>query len=206
MKKIKVDELIGLLEMGIYKALHIHHTWRPDKAGFNGENHIEIASAIKNYHVNVNGWRDIGYHILVFPDGVLVTGRGFDETPASAAGHNTGAFAICLIGNFDKDHDELIGEQKDALIKLTRYFDSHDKKILFHSDLSGKTCPGSSIDKPTFMREVREIADYNNHWAEDVIEEMMEKGIFKETNKFRPNDSVTRAEMAVIAKRILDNK
>ena len=37
-------------------AVHLHHTWRPTKSQFKGRATIE---AIRNFHVNTNGWDDI---------------------------------------------------------------------------------------------------------------------------------------------------
>ena len=45
--------------------------------------------------------------------------------------------------------------------------------------------------------------DYEGHWAEREIEKCMKTGIFVETDKFRPGDSLTRAEMAVIVDRLI---
>lgn len=47
------------------------------------------------------------------------------------------------------------------------------------------------------------VSDYENHWAKEAIESTMEVGIFNKTDKFRPNDKVTRAEMAVIVDRLM---
>jgi N-acetylmuramoyl-L-alanine amidase len=45
--------------------------------------------------------------------------------------------------------------------------------------------------------------DYENHWAEKEIEKAMKAGVFSKTDEFRPNDTMTRAEMAVVVNRLL---
>ena len=52
-----------------------HHTYIPDYDDFNGSNHFQLQQSMKNYHVNERGWRDIGKHFTIFPDGTLLTAR-----------------------------------------------------------------------------------------------------------------------------------
>ena len=42
------------------------------------------------------------------------------------------------------------------------------------------------------------FSDIKNHWAKNYIEELTEKWIFKNSDDFRPNDNLTRAELAKI--------
>lgn len=164
MKIITLNELI--IELGKYnkKELHVHHTWKPAHSGFDGNNHMALQNAMRNYHINSNGWNDIAQHITIFPDGVIVTGRDFNRAPISISGYNTDAFTVELIGNFDnpgtgsfnnQGYDKLDGKQLDVLLQLARYFDDRGKYIRFHRENSGKTCPGTSIDKWEFMTMVR---------------------------------------------------
>lgn len=159
---INLDELIRRLEKYSHKELHVHHTWRPNHAQYYGTKHtdedkraIDRQKAMRDFHVNTNGWTDIGQHVTLLPDGRFVTGRPFDKTPASISGHNTGAFAVEMIGDFDKGKDKLEGRQKESIIGLARYFDSKGRYVRFHRENSTKTCPGSGIDKAEFMAEVR---------------------------------------------------
>jgi len=54
--------------------LQQHHTWSPDYKLFTGDNHFELQKAMRDYHVNHNGWMDIGQHFTIFPDGAILTG------------------------------------------------------------------------------------------------------------------------------------
>lgn len=154
---ITIDELVKLLDSYNHKELHIHHTWNPKHADFNGNNGIELQQGMKNYHVGTRGWDDIGQHVTLLPNGLFVTGRDFGKTPASIAGKNDGAFACETLGNFDIGNDILIGAQKDSLLRLARYFDDKGRYVRFHRENSPKTCPGTSIDKNTFINEVRSL-------------------------------------------------
>ncbi|MEY4134014.1 MAG: hypothetical protein RL386_364 [Bacteroidota bacterium] len=55
-----------------------------------------------NFHVNTNGWADIGYNWLVDPNGVLYEGRGGGEnaTGAHFCGKNGGTMGVCMIGTY----------------------------------------------------------------------------------------------------------
>lgn len=50
-----------------------------------------------------------------------------------------------------------------------------------------------------------QYTDITNHWAENEIKEWSDYGILKgDNNSFRPNDSITRAEMATICEKVLN--
>lgn len=156
---INIDELLKRLEGHNHQELHVHHTYKPNHADFNGNNGIELQNAMKSYHTGILGWADIGQHVTLLPNGLFVTGRDFSKTPASISGKNTGAFACETLGNFDIGHDVLQGEQKNSLLRLAKYFDEKKKYVRFHRENSNKTCPGTSIDKDIFINEARNLGD-----------------------------------------------
>ena len=157
MQIITIEQLLDKLKKYSHKELHVHHTWLPEHKHFNGRNGIELQQNMRNYHVNTNGWSDIGQHITLLPDGTFVTGRDFAQAPASIKGFNTGAFCVEMLGNFDKGHDVLQGKQKESILRQARFFYDRNKYIRFHRENSTKTCPGTSIDKTQFMAEVKAL-------------------------------------------------
>lgn len=156
---INVNELLKRLEGYNHKELHVHHTWKPRKSNYNGNNAIELQEAMKNYHVNTNGWADIGQHVTLLPDGLFVTGRNFAISPASILGFNTNAFACEMIGNFDEGEEEFTGEQKTSMLLLAQYFYLKSKYIRFHRENASNTCPGTSIIKETFINEIKALGE-----------------------------------------------
>jgi hypothetical protein len=161
---LTVEQLISELEKYDYKELHTHHTWKPAHSSFNGNNGLELQASMRRTHINTNGWTDIGQHVTLLPNGLFVTGRDFGVKPASISGYNTGAFACEILGNFDTPgtgqpnelgNDVFGGTQKDSMLKLAKYFNDKGRYIRFHRENSPKTCPGTSIDKDTFMNEVK---------------------------------------------------
>lgn len=55
---------------------------------------------IQNFHMNSNGWADIGYSFLVGGDGVVYEGRGWGRQGAHAPGYNNQSVGIGMIGTF----------------------------------------------------------------------------------------------------------
>lgn len=153
---ISADTLISYLKGRKYKYAQVHHTFRPNHADFNGNNHISLQQGMYNYHVNTNGWSDIGQHVTLFPDGTFVTGRPFSKSPAGIKGYNTGSFMIEMIGDFDKGKDKLEGEQLKSALKVYQYLTTENgAEILFHREKASKSCPGTGIDKSKFVKAVK---------------------------------------------------
>lgn len=198
---ISINEVIKVMKDKKYKEFHIHHTWKPAHKSFNGSNHQKIQDGMRNYHVKVNGWSDIGQHLTLFPDGKLLTGRDFGRNPVSIANYNTGALAIEMVGNFDKPgtgsyntlgYDRLEGEQRKTILKLVQAFGDmygYDK-VIFHNERSSKTCPGTSINKDFFIAEAKnykEIGTVKVNVHGDVREV---EGFIKEGTTYIVVDSI----------------
>jgi hypothetical protein len=114
------------------------------------------------YHTRENGWSDIAQHLSVAPDGTLWLGRDWNTAPASATGHNgsakAGPFMIEMIGDFDVGRDRLQGAQRAAVMeviaRVQRRFGLPAEALRFHNQMSGKTCPGSSLSRAQVVAEV----------------------------------------------------
>lgn len=140
--------------------VHLHHTWRPNHSQYKGH---ETIVGMYNYHTKTNGWSDIAQHATVAPDGTIWLGRNWNSPPASASGHNGsatfGPFMIEMIGDFDKDKDVLQGKQLEAALELIARiqlrFNLSPDNLRFHNQMSGKTCPGSSIDRQWLLKELK---------------------------------------------------
>lgn len=77
----------------------IHHS-----AGSNSSNSwAAVVLSIWNFHVNTNGWCDIGYNWLIDPNGIVYEGRGGGNNVKGAhfCAANSGTVGICLLGNFE---------------------------------------------------------------------------------------------------------
>ena len=84
------------------RMAYVHHT-----AGTNTYSRLEAPAVVRGievYHVEGNGWNDIGYNALVDRFGTVYEGRfgGLDRNVvgAHAKGFNTGSFGIAVMGDF----------------------------------------------------------------------------------------------------------
>ena len=167
-KILSITELIKELNKYKFTQLHIHHTWKPTHRDFNGKNHLALQQGMRNYHINTNGWGDIGHHLALMPDGKWVTGRPFNKTPASIKEWNTGALAVEMVGNFDKEgtgalnssgYDILEGKQKENILALIQYYGQRFgyDGVKFHREgpRVTKTCPGNSLNKAVMISEAK---------------------------------------------------
>ncbi|MFN0202719.1 MAG: SH3 domain-containing protein [Bacteroidia bacterium] len=96
-----------------------HHTYSPSYKLFKGNNHFELQRGMKNHHVQNNGWMDIGQHFTTFPDGMIMTGRNLEASPACITGQNQHAICLEHLGNFDLNQDEMTDAQKDTIVRMT---------------------------------------------------------------------------------------
>jgi hypothetical protein len=58
--------------------------------------------SVQNFHMDTNGWADIGYNYLVDPNGITYEGRGGGENVVGAhnCGKNTNTMGVCMLGTF----------------------------------------------------------------------------------------------------------
>jgi N-acetyl-anhydromuramyl-L-alanine amidase AmpD len=118
----------------------------------------------RRYHVEVNGWKDIGYHYVVNngtykSDGLIEKGRDEKEVGAHAIGYNDKSIGICLVGNFDEDRPT--EKQMQSLIRLCkdimRRYNIPAKNVLGHRETGAKkTCPGKNFDMEALRRMLEE--------------------------------------------------
>lgn len=112
---------------------------------------------IRRWHVQGNGWRDIGYHYVIYRDGTIHLGRPLDQTGAHTSGHNTSTIGIVYVGGCAADgktpKDTRTPAQKEALRTLCKVLcDTLGiTKISGHRDYAAKACP--SFDVKAWRKE-----------------------------------------------------
>lgn len=57
---------------------------------------------IKDWHVNGNHWKDIGYHYVIELDGSIHKGRDENVIGAHCSGQNANSIGICYVGGVAK--------------------------------------------------------------------------------------------------------
>jgi hypothetical protein len=94
--------------------LIIHH----GASSNTSSNWAGVVAAYFDYHVNSNGWSDIGYNYLVAPDGTLFVGRGGGENVQGAhmCSKNQNTMGVCMIGNYVSENPTTASV--DKLVKI----------------------------------------------------------------------------------------
>lgn len=101
---------------------------------------------VRKWHVDGNGWRDIGYHFVIRRDGVIERGRDIGDVGAHTLGHNANSIGICLIGGVSgsgKSEQNYTANQYYSLKKLldVLFIAFPNSKILGHNNLASTDCP-----------------------------------------------------------------
>ena len=117
----------------------VHHT-----AGRNDYSRAEAPAIVKGiqlYHVQGNGWNDIGYNFLVDRFGTIYEGRfgGIDRNVvgAHALGFNTGSIGIALIGTYGGTQPSKAAQDAIARLIAWRLDLAHVDPTSFLTVISG---------------------------------------------------------------------
>lgn len=93
------------------------------------------------------GFKDIGYHYVVYLDGSIHAGRPESAIGAHCTGHNRNSLGVCYVGGMTADmrhaKDTRTPEQKKALLQLLRQLKKRypGAKIYGHRNFAAKACP-----------------------------------------------------------------
>lgn len=109
--------------------------------------------AVRDYHVKHNGWKDIGYHYLIYLDGSIHQGRPIDQAGAHCKNHNSNTIGICYVGGLDenkKPKDTRTVRQVAAIRQLVQSLKvcfPTIKKVSGHYMYDNKACPCFDVTK-----------------------------------------------------------
>lgn len=100
---------------------------------------------LRGWHVNENGWSDIGYHYFIDKRGNVHTGRSEDIKGSHVRGHNSGSIGVCLSGRHEFTAEQFRSLEK-LLKDICKRHELSKQDILAHNDLDGsKTCPNFDV-------------------------------------------------------------
>jgi N-acetyl-anhydromuramyl-L-alanine amidase AmpD len=110
------------------------------------------ADTIRDWHVNGNGWRDIGYHLVIRRDGSVEKGRDINDSGAHAAGYNSKSIGLCLVGGMAEDNsaeNNFTAQQWTSLLAKVKELivDYPSAKVIGHNEISEKECPSFDVQK-----------------------------------------------------------
>jgi len=108
---------------------------------------------VQDYHMDDNGYADIGYHYVIDPSGRIWRGRSDNYEGAHTYSNNEN-IGIVVLGDFEGywgvGANRLTDDSFDAMCSLSKwlaYRDSLDLPIAYnHSDFSSTVCPGRYME------------------------------------------------------------
>ncbi|WP_214416271.1 peptidoglycan recognition protein family protein [Sphaerisporangium fuscum] len=132
------------------KGVKVHYTGgRVEPAIVNDHTKcVAMVKSIQNYHMDGNGWLDIGYSMIACPHRKVFVGRGPGHLPAAnGPGLNSGHYAVLgLVGNSGlvQPPDAMLHGILDAVDYL-REHGGAGKEIKGHRDGYSTDCPGDAL-------------------------------------------------------------
>lgn len=142
----------------------VHHTAEDPGA----DDFVAMMQRVQNYHMDNNGWCDIGYHFLVTVDGRIWEARELSDLGTHVADQNGNNIGIVLGGCFDDDpwcDDKLLREPTPAMLRsvarlagvLAEHYDIpiSSSTLKGHRDYGGTVCPGGYTYSQ--LEEVRQL-------------------------------------------------
>jgi len=172
---------------------------------------------IHRIHLN-KGWAGIGYHYFVRKDGSIYRGRPRDAVGAHCLGYNDRSLGICAEGDFEKEHMP-VAQWKAILWLVNELKKIYPKaQVVGHRDLNATACPGRYYPLAEIkagkgpVEAIKEVLSGmfkdvpEGHWAKGSIERLAQLGLLKgdEQGRFRPDEPVTRAQLAAVLDRLIN--
>lgn len=111
--------------------------------------HVSV-DTIRKWHVNDRGWRDIGYHYVIYLDGSVHKGRPIEQSGAHTSGHNADSIGIVYVGGCDskmKAKDTLNEAQEVAMVNLIQALRAEYGELTLHghNEYAAKACPSFNV-------------------------------------------------------------
>lgn len=134
------------------------HTSATGPEWWKGKSAGALRDEIRRWHIEERGWRDIGYHYVVAPDGTVATGRPLHEIPAQVQGHNRGVAGICLVPVREvtaiaRFEDWYTPAQFKAVRGLLRTLQGATdlRRVTGHNQYAARLCPGFRVVSAEWM-------------------------------------------------------
>ncbi len=141
---------------------------------------LASVKGIQDFHQNVRGWSDIGYHFIFDQSGRVYQGRPFldnrtnlNQPPvlaqgAHVGGFNTGNIGVAMLGCYHPPEgggcqDTLSPAMRDSVVTLFAYLKERygvsTSNLLGHRDQGSTSCPGDNNYPllPALRMEIEEL-------------------------------------------------
>lgn len=156
----------GLTAIGTTTRLIFHHTgWNFSNTGYS-----DCAAEVKkiqDYHMNNNGWSDIGYHYVIDPAGRIWEGRLTLYQGAHTIGYNDD-IGIVNLGDYEGlwgvGANSVTQSSYNAMCEISKrlawVYDIDLPVVYNHNDFSSTACPGQNME----MWVWDSLAGYMYNW------------------------------------------
>lgn len=111
---------------------------------------------IRDWHVRGNGWKDIGYHFVIYRDGSVHAGRPIEQVGAHTKGYNANSIGVCYVGGCAAEgktpKDTRTPAQREALKQLVRELRAKfpGATVHGHNEFANKACPSFDVRKESW--------------------------------------------------------
>ncbi|WP_273280964.1 N-acetylmuramoyl-L-alanine amidase [Pseudooceanicola atlanticus] len=136
----------------------ILHTSATGTDWWMGKTVEEMRDEIRRWHVDGNGWSDIGYHRVVAPDGTIAIGRSLYTIGAHCRERNRGTIGICMVPVREitamGDFEDFYTEEQRAAVKgyITELRElTNIKWVTGHNEYANKLCPGFRVQDEDWL-------------------------------------------------------
>ena len=131
--------LSGRLMRQIHRII-VHHSASPLST---------TVDDIRDWHVNGNGWSDIGYHYIILGDGTIAEGRPINKIGAHTKGKNRYSIGICVVGNFENitPTPKQVKKLEYKINQLCVEYGIGWDAVSAHRDWSNTLCCGANLYK-----------------------------------------------------------
>lgn len=172
----------------------IHHSTTKDNVT------LKDFDAIRRYHVEVNGWKDIGYHWIVEQvNGKLQAVSGRTENTMGAhckeGNMNSKGIGVCMVGNFEENmpSDELYTFVADLCKDIMKRHGIPVENVIGHRDVMATACPGKNFDLDKLRNLINEsekegdsVEDWMKEMGEEAVDYLVKEGIIKNPEYWKP--------------------
>jgi N-acetyl-anhydromuramyl-L-alanine amidase AmpD len=139
---------------GSYTRITIHHSADPDPTPLDGTLATTARAVREIQHAHMDGrethYGDIGYHLVIDPEGRVLEGRSLEFQGAHAYGdNNIQNIGVCLIGNFetDKPTQKALDSLRQTIDQLRAAYKIPKASVWGHRDLRKTECPGDNLQR-----------------------------------------------------------
>ena len=105
--------------------------------------------SIRRYHVDSQGWADIGYHYIVDPAGRVWEGRPVERQGAHVRDNNPHNLGVMVLGNFDQQSPTYAASKSldDFVAAMMRKYSVPVSRVYTHQEIRPTACPGRSLQR-----------------------------------------------------------